>query len=444
MAPQTPKFHGLDTDPSRIVETTTVQPSLVTPTSHLTQEQMTAGIEYVMPHIEAIHEGRTLNYMRYLPDKLMGSEELVSGAYSWTKPYSKPVIYNHDTDTKTTGRIVHAMYQTETRAGRGGIVVIPRITDADAIRGIMNEELLTVSIGATTDAAICNICGTDIIRDGFCGHWKGDEFDGQTVEWIAGNLWFDELSWVNVPADQDAQVFDKGTPITAPTAESTASTQYGFGDPNNPSPYKITAASQNQKGANHSMTELEQKQKELDEAKQELDAKKTELATEQTARQTAEQKLQTSEAEKETLKTEKQTLESEKTQLEERVSTLESEKQQALTDKEQAETDKGESDAAKEQAEQQVEQLSAEVTNQLVERAASLRTSVTNESAETAKAAFANRSVESLKDSIDLMEAQVQAMPRQSQQVDNPGSTEEGKRQNAYEHVASMLSPRRK
>lgn len=438
MVSPTPKYHGLNEDPSRIVETTTVRPTLDVPTSRLTQEQMTSGIEYVMPHIEAIHEGRTLNYVRYAADKLMGDEEMQSGVYSWTEPYPKPVIYNHDVDTKTTGRIVHAMYQTDTRAGRGGIIVIPRITDEAAIKGIMNEELLTVSIGATTDSATCNICGTDIIRDGFCGHWKGDEHDGQTIEWIAGNLWFDELSWVNVPADQNAQVIDQGAPQMVPTSESTAApTQYGLGDGHHPSPYTIITASQNPKGDDPSMTELEQKQKELDEAK-------AALATEQASRQEAEQKLATAEAEKTALQTEKQALETEKTQLEERVTSLESEKQQALTDKEAAEAAKSESESAKSQAEQQVEQLSQEVSEQLVERATDLRVSVTGETKEQAQTSFANRSVESLKDSIDLMQKQKEAMPRTPHQAENPGSTHAPSRMDASESIMSMLSPRNK
>jgi hypothetical protein len=125
-------------------------------------------------------------------------------------PYPKPVIYNHDTNTESTGRIYNAAYSTYTKSGREGIIVVPKITDPVAIQKVLDGRLLTVSIGATTNAAVCSVCGTDILSEGWCGHEKGDVYDGVLCEWVAGDLFFDELSWVNVPADQDAQVIDTG------------------------------------------------------------------------------------------------------------------------------------------------------------------------------------------------------------------------------------------
>jgi hypothetical protein len=78
----------------------------------------------------------------------------------------------------------------------------------------MDGRYLTVSIGATTDAAICSICGQNLVEEGWCGHDKGEKYDGQECYWIVGNLWFDECSWVNVPADSNAQVIDKGEVVT--------------------------------------------------------------------------------------------------------------------------------------------------------------------------------------------------------------------------------------
>lgn len=125
-------------------------------------------------------------------------------------PYPKPVIHNHDTDTEATGRVYSASFSEYTSAGRPGIIVTPKITQEKAIKDILEGRLLTVSIGASTNAAVCSICGTDIINEGFCGHMRGEEYDGQVAEWVAGDLFFDELSWVNVPADSDAMITSNG------------------------------------------------------------------------------------------------------------------------------------------------------------------------------------------------------------------------------------------
>ena len=200
------KYGKLEINPSKMSETMNVQMKKSTQTKIVT-ESFEDG-EFLLPRIEAIHAGRTRNYNHYLAEKLHGDASIKSGVYSWMQPYAKPVIYNHNTNTEATGRIYSAAYAEYTQAGRPGIIVIPKITESKAVQALKDGRLLTVSIGATTDAAICSICGTDIINEGYCGHMKGEEYDGRTAEWIAGNIWFDELSWVNVPADADAMVVD--------------------------------------------------------------------------------------------------------------------------------------------------------------------------------------------------------------------------------------------
>lgn len=206
------KYGKLEENPAKLTETVTVKVGGQKPSSR----KLTEGLEpseYLLPRIEAIHAGRTRNYNHYLADKLRGDASIGSGVYSWLQPYAKPVIYNHDTDTEATGRILSAAYADYTQAGRPGIIVIPKITEPKAVQALRDERLLTVSIGASSDAAICSICGTDIVNEGYCGHMKGEEYNGQVAEWIAGNIWFDELSWVNVPADSDAMVVDTQSSI---------------------------------------------------------------------------------------------------------------------------------------------------------------------------------------------------------------------------------------
>lgn len=223
----------MDKVSNHIQETFTIQASPGQPTPILTES--TTGNEYIMPRIEAIHAGRTKNFNHYLAEKLKGDYEKKSGVHSWTHPYNKPVIYNHDTDTKATGRVSTAAYTDYTSAGKPGIVIIPKITDPEAVQAIKDGRLLTVSIGATTDSIICSITGKDILKEGFTGYQKGEYYDGVLCEWILGDIWFDEVSWVNVPADENAQIVDIQTSVfmnSEDTIESaTRSLQETFGVP---------------------------------------------------------------------------------------------------------------------------------------------------------------------------------------------------------------------
>ena len=206
-------------DPSRIVETFTIRAGK-NDAKYQVAESEGSTRKYLLPRIEAIHAGTTLNYNHYLAEKLKGDPIKKTGVYSWMNPYPKPVIYNHDTHTEATGRIQNAIYTDYTEAGKPGIILIPKITDPKAIEALEDGRLLTVSVGATTDSVICSITGKDILKDGYTGYNKGEYYDGKLCEWILGDLWFDELSWVNVPADQEAMVRDIQTSIFLEPTES--------------------------------------------------------------------------------------------------------------------------------------------------------------------------------------------------------------------------------
>src|SRR5699024_215870 len=170
----------------KITESIITKPSIGQVDTEFKESSNSTDITTLYPKIEAIHAGRTRNYNRYLADKLKGDPDLRSGVYSWTQPYPKPVIYNHDIETEATGRVYSASYSEFTAAGSPGIIVTPKITHEKAIKDILEGRLLTVSIGASTNAAVCSICSTDIINEGFCGHYRGEEYDGEVAEWIAG------------------------------------------------------------------------------------------------------------------------------------------------------------------------------------------------------------------------------------------------------------------
>lgn len=411
------KWKGLDIDPRLISESTVVKPHV--PVQPQVKEMTTeSGVRYLLPQIEAIHAGATRNNTRYLADKLKGNVELKSGVFSWTQPYPKPIIYNHDVETEATGRVHTASFTEFTSAGRPGIIVVPKISHPKAIQDILDGRLLTVSIGATTDSAICSVCGTDIINEGYCGHMKGEVYEGETVQWTCGNLWFDELSWVNVPADQDAMIVDLGT-VFQPTASTEGRESLNITESN---------------GAGNQIKEErdEEKMEELQKQLEDLQAKHDELATQVSELTTEKQTL--TEA-NETLTTElnevKEELEKANTSVEEQKALVQ-EKDTALTEATQElNTVKTELDEVKEAREQLVTantELAADVHESTVQHVVSLRLALGKESSkEDALAKFKERSLESLKDSIaDLATESVTPVApatRTVERVENPATT---------------------
>lgn len=437
------KYNGLDIDPSKIQESVIVKPSLVTESTKAFQEHtMANGQRYLLPRIEAIHAGTTRNNTRYQADKLRGDQELKSGVYSWLHPYAKPVIYNHDIETEASGRIQTAAYSDFTSAGRPGIIVVPKITDQKAIDDILGGRLLTVSIGATTDAAVCSVCGTDILEDGWCGHEKGGVYDGITAEWIIGNVWFDELSWVNVPADQDAMIISDGESFAM--SEAFAGNGRDFVNLGKKTtewlvPYETALAegltTKEEKG-DSALTE------------QEIQALKAELEAAKTAKEAADAELATAKEEKEAAETAlaetKETLAAKETELEEKATELTSTKEELdakkteveefTSTKESLENEKAtlestlaEEKQAHEQTVEENNRLASEMHKMTAERVVDLRISLGKESSrEEALGKFAGRSTESLNDSLaDLLTESTKApvqTTRTVERVEAPGA----------------------
>jgi len=160
----------------------------------------------IKPIIEAIHAGPTKNNTFYSVEKLKGDSEIHSGSYSWTHPYPKPMLTHHNSfDGEPIGRIHEAEYRVNTKSGKPAVIVKPSIMDKEAAQKVRDGRYLTVSIGVDTDGVTCSICGWDILEDGPCrDHFRGQEYEGQKAYWMLGNLWFDELSYVDVPADTNA------------------------------------------------------------------------------------------------------------------------------------------------------------------------------------------------------------------------------------------------
>lgn len=168
----------------------------------------------VVVKLEAVHSHVNANYVLYPPEKLRGDLEfrvnglkMPTGAYSFTEPYPKPVLINHDhNDVKAAiGRVERAYFTDKTVPGLPGVIVEARISDPDAIRAVLDGRYFTVSVGLSADAAYCSICGNNWVEEA-CEHIRGQEYEGRLAYWTSGNIWFKEVSFVNVPADRFAKV----------------------------------------------------------------------------------------------------------------------------------------------------------------------------------------------------------------------------------------------
>jgi len=212
--------------------------------------------------IAATHAGIiTRNNGLYLPDRMK------KGATSFTDDYPKPCLLHHEEQKDPVGRIIASDYldtsgsiqdqyglknglvvrdkmgrekgvitdtmlrdfvegkmpfgmQVDTICtlfrdsfledsafeGLGHIQIVANITDKSAIEKLLDGRYLTGSVGATTNRAVCSVCRQDWTEDGKCEHRPGGIYDGAKCFIIAGDLLYDEYSFVNVPADRHSKV----------------------------------------------------------------------------------------------------------------------------------------------------------------------------------------------------------------------------------------------
>lgn len=216
--------------------------------------------------IAATHSGRVTDNMGfYLPDKMQ------KGANSWLEPFAKPILLHHDTSDDAIGRVRNANYidvstgfkrrsdwmkradkiigdypsdvlidafvagkltpqesvdvvrnvflikdynftRDPSYPGLGYIELTAAISDSDSIQKIIDERFLTGSIGARSSAAVCSVCKKDWLKER-CEHSPGKTYKDILCVVIAGDLLYDEYSYVNRPADslsRNIEVFMDG------------------------------------------------------------------------------------------------------------------------------------------------------------------------------------------------------------------------------------------
>jgi len=211
--------------------------------------------------IAATHAGLTTrNNGFYLPSKMR------AGTASWTDQFNKPILIHHDSHNDAIGRVYKASYidisegfrhrvdATEVKdhcetaissalldafiegklsfsesfdiasryfiedakvvddpsyEGLGYIELIADISDPDAAKKVVDGRYLTGSVGASTNQAVCSVCKQDWAEDeGPCDHKPGQIYDGKKAVLIAGDLVYDEYSFVNKPADRHSRVIE--------------------------------------------------------------------------------------------------------------------------------------------------------------------------------------------------------------------------------------------
>lgn len=215
--------------------------------AQLSQEKVTP----LRVRIAATHAARpTRNHGLYLPDKMK------KGTQTFLKPFPKPILTHHNHKADAIGRVAGAKYIDISNGayktvqdssaeyldklrdftdgklsrkeavdfaiefmdaqnvfdadyeGLGFIELVAEITDADAIRKVIDKRYLTGSVNASTNSAICTICKTDWADEDRCEHIPGEIYNKKVCLLIAGDLMYHEYSFVNKPADTISGVVD--------------------------------------------------------------------------------------------------------------------------------------------------------------------------------------------------------------------------------------------
>ena len=153
--------------------------------------------------IAAIHEGLTANYNYY------GEAALKESLASWTQPYPKPLILNHDVETEPIGRVMGAKMETEAD-GTPFVKLQVAVLDPNAIAKVMDQRYLTGSVGGRATEAVCNICEADWAKASMvarpCAHDRGKTYKGKLAYLEMRDISFKEYSFVNVPADSNSTI----------------------------------------------------------------------------------------------------------------------------------------------------------------------------------------------------------------------------------------------
>ena len=166
----------------------------------LTESAGSTDKRKLMVTVEGIHTGMTKNKTFYPGNTLEASVP------TWTTPHHKPVLKNHNEYSEPLGRIVGAEYGESTITDKFTVKLKLEITDNEAIEKVLDGRYLTLSVGGSANKVTCSVCAKDLVTEGYCGHRRGQSYEGKEAYWMISNYTGDEISFVNMPADVHAQV----------------------------------------------------------------------------------------------------------------------------------------------------------------------------------------------------------------------------------------------
>lgn len=188
------------------------------------------------------HAGKLNNNAKfYVPAKMSNSVKTL------LHPYAKPILTNHDIRSEPLGRISNARYVDISSKyfqqlpnvltqdvdinidninvikdyvktikqnvkgqfeGLGYIEGILSITDANSKEKVFDERYLTISVTANSPDMYCAACGTNWMKESFCGHMPGATVkDSDFMNFaIPSTFEYQEVSFVRTPADEYAMV----------------------------------------------------------------------------------------------------------------------------------------------------------------------------------------------------------------------------------------------
>ena len=188
-------------------------------------------IKSIRVKVEASHSGMiNKNNFLYVPSAMR------DGVDSWI---DNPVIYGHDSNnlkdtSKHLGYIDDAkyvhyeefgqdvldfdsiddiisileeadarkLYDSESEyKGLGHIELIATIDKPDAIKKILDGTYSDVQIGGDAKDVYCSICSQNIAKTKEICHSRGKVYDGVQAYWIGDQISYEELSFVETPAD---------------------------------------------------------------------------------------------------------------------------------------------------------------------------------------------------------------------------------------------------
>lgn len=145
--------------------------------------------------------------------------------------FDKPVLKHHNSYDDPIGRVISASFSQFKQGqdfekdflapdntggkGSGVVTIVANISDAESIQKIIDGRYLSVSAGHETNSMTCSICGKSIAK---CDHWPGkfyneegeetDAEDGFMCYYITGDMQYNEISFVNMPAQPPAKLIN--------------------------------------------------------------------------------------------------------------------------------------------------------------------------------------------------------------------------------------------